>query len=61
MNRMSVKEASDLMNVSEQFVRVGLQKGVLPFGYAVQISSDRWTYFINPKLFEQCTGIKVKS
>lgn len=25
------------MNVSEQFIRIGLQKGIFPFGYAVII------------------------
>ena len=47
-----------LMNVSEQFVRVGLQKGIFPFGYAVKMSSQ-WTYFISKQKFEEMTGIKV--
>ena len=46
------------MNVSEQFVRVGLQKGQLPFGYAVKTSS-KWTYFISPTKFTEATGILV--
>lgn len=60
MNRLSVSECASLMNVSEQFIRVGLQKGVLPFGYAVKMSSQ-YTYFISPKKFEEYTGIKVMS
>jgi len=56
-DRMSVAECAILMNVSEQFVRVGLQKGKLPFGYALQISANRFTYWISAKLFAQTTGI----
>lgn len=54
---MSIAEASMLMGVSRQFVRVGLQKGILPFGYAVQISSKRFTYFISRQKFYEHTGI----
>lgn len=58
-NRLSVSKVAELMNVSEQFVRIGLQKGVLPFGYAVKMSSQ-WTYFISPQKFTEFTGIQVK-
>lgn len=60
LNRMTVTQTAKLMQVSDQFVRVGLQTGRLPFGYAVKISKNRWTYFINPELFEQHTGIKIQ-
>ncbi len=56
-NNMTVTEAAELMGVSPQFVRVGLQKGVLPFGYAVQVSSKRYTYFISKQKFKEYTGI----
>ena len=59
MDRMTVNECAELMGVSEQFVRVGLQKGQLPFGYAVQTSDHRWTYWISRQKFEESTGIKV--
>ena len=55
---LTVEEASKLMGVSRQFVRVGLQKGILPFGYAVKVSSNRWTYFISKEKFLEHTGIK---
>ena len=58
-NYLTVAEASELMGVSQQFVRVGLQKGILPFGYAVQISRERYTYFISREKFIEHTGIKV--
>lgn len=57
-NRLSVSKVAELMNVSEQFVRVGLQKGQLPFGYAIKMSS-KWTYFISTTKFTEATGIPV--
>lgn len=45
-NRISVSEVAELMNVSEQFIRIGLQKGIFPFGYAVKMSTQ-WTYYID--------------
>ena len=49
---MSVKEVARTIGVSEQTIRIGLQQGVYPFGYAVKTSS-KYTYIINKKLFEQ--------
>ena len=43
---MKVKEATKLLGKSEQFVRIGLQRGILPFGYAVKMSS-KWCYHIS--------------
>lgn len=57
-NRLSVVKAAELMNVSEQFIRIGLQKGVFPWGYAVKMSSQ-WTYFISIEKFQEFTGIQV--
>lgn len=57
-NRLSIIEAAELMHVSQQFIRVGLQRGILPFGYAVKTSS-KWTYYISPLKFTEYTGIKV--
>ena len=57
-NRLSVIEAAKLMGVSDQFIRIGLQQEKLPFGYAVQTSKNRWTYYISPEKFYEETGIK---
>ncbi|NLK94707.1 MAG: hypothetical protein GX275_05910 [Clostridiales bacterium] len=59
MKGLSVKEAAELMGKSEQFVRVGLQRNLLPIGSAVKMSSH-WTYYISPKLFSDFTGIDIK-
>ncbi len=50
--RMKVKEAATQMGVSEQFVRIGLQRGLLPFGKAVKTSS-KWTYWISREQFDK--------
>lgn len=55
---MKVAEAAKLMGVSQQFVRVSMQRGKLPIGSAVKLSGNRWTYYISAALFEQFTGIK---
>jgi excisionase family DNA binding protein len=57
--KMTVKQAAELMNVSQQFIRIGLQTGRLPFGSAVQISGKKYTYYISPSKFTEFTGITV--
>lgn len=49
---VSVTEAAKILGKSEQFVRIGLQRKILPFGVAVQMSS-KWTYHISPKLLKE--------
>lgn len=49
---MNVSECARLLGKSPQFVRIGLQRGILPFGYAIQMSS-KWTYHISEaKVYE---------
>lgn len=57
--KITIEQAARLMGVSKQFLRVGLQSGRLPFGYAVRISSNRFTYYISPKKFTEYTGIEI--
>lgn len=58
--KITIKEASLLMKKSEQFIRVGLQRNLFPFGTAVKMSS-RWSYYISPKLFYEYVGKKEDS
>lgn len=55
-NNMPVSEAAEIMGVSRQFIRVGLQKGIFPWGYAVKISAGRFTYFISRQKFFEFVG-----
>lgn len=52
-DKIRPEDAAKALGVSTQAVRVGLQKGILPFGWAVKVSSNRYTYAISPKLFAQ--------
>jgi len=56
--RLTTATVADLMGVSQQFVRIGLQQGKFPFGFAIKMSG-RWTYWISRQKFEEVTGIKV--
>jgi len=52
---ISVRKAAEILGVCQQFVRIGLQRQLLPIGTAVKMSS-RWTYHISPKLLEEYMG-----
>lgn len=52
---MKVKEAAKMLGKSEQFVRIGLQRGILPFGYAVKMSSN-WYYHISEHKVREYLG-----
>lgn len=44
--RVSIAEAAEILGLPKQTLRVMLQRGKLPFGTAVQMSSV-YTYYIN--------------
>lgn len=52
---MSVAEAAREMQKSYHFVRIGLQRGLLPFGFALKTNS-KWSYHISRKKFEEYMG-----
>lgn len=55
--QISIERAAEIMGVSPQTVRVGLQKGVFPFGAAVKMpGSSRFTYIIYTAEFERLFG-----
>jgi len=58
--KLTIKKAAELMNKSQQFIRIGLQNGTLPIGSAVKTGEKNYNYYISPKLFEEFTGIKVE-
>ena len=60
MERVKVADAAKLLGVSPQFVRIGMQRGLLPIGTAVKMSSV-WTYHISPNLLEQYINKKPAS
>lgn len=56
VKKISVKEAARCMGKSDQFVRIGLQRGLLPFGNAVPGTGNNWNYYINPAKFKEYVG-----
>lgn len=59
VGNIKVVDAARIMGKSQQFVRIGLQRGLLPFGTAIQMTS-MWTYHISPKLFYEYMGPEFK-
>ena len=59
-DRITTAEAAAILNVSPQFVRIGLQQEKLPIGTAVKMSG-RWTYHISAKLLADYSGKDVLS
>jgi len=55
---MTVTECARLLNKSPQFVRIGLQQGLLPFGVALKINGDKYTYHISEAKVYEYLGIK---
>lgn len=56
--KITVAQAAKLMGVSPQFIRIGLQRGLLPIGRAIKFNKN-WSYYISPAQFEAFTGIKM--
>lgn len=56
-NSMTVAEVASIMNKTPSFVRIGLQRGTLPFGTAqIMPRSNKYTYYISPALFYAYIG-----
>lgn len=57
IKKLLPEDVAHLMGMSPQSIRLGLQQGVFPWGYAIPTSKHRWTYFINAKRFYEIEGI----
>ena len=58
LRKLKVKDVAKLMGKDEMFVRIGLQRGLLPFGTAIKTSS-KYSYYINPVQVEEYLGINL--
>lgn len=56
LRKISVSDAARCMGKSQQFVRIGLQRGLLPFGSAVPGTGEHWSYHISPAQFKAYVG-----
>lgn len=64
--KITPSTAAAVIGKSGQFVRIGLQRGLLkahgePIGLAVKLvqTGKRYTYYINPKLLAEFAGITL--
>jgi hypothetical protein len=56
MGKITVNEVAEALGVSPQSVRIGLQRGALPFGSAVKTSS-KYTYILYPEKVKEYIGL----
>lgn len=55
--KMSVIEAARIIGKNPSFIRVGLQRNLLPFGTAIKVSNKRYNYHICPNKFYEYLGV----
>lgn len=52
-----IAEIAEATGKSQQFIRVGLQQGVLKFGFAIHVASEKaFSYYCPDKLVFEQTG-----
>jgi hypothetical protein len=54
--KISIKEVAKIMGKGEQCIRIGLQRGLFPFGAAVNVTGNRFNYIIYPGKFREYIG-----
>jgi hypothetical protein len=59
IKKLLPEDAAKLMGVAKRTIRLGLQQGVFPWGYAVKTSETQWTYFINARRFAEIEGVII--
>ena len=58
LKRVTPDQAAYVMGCSAQFIRIGLQRGLLDIGDAVKMST-KWTYNISPAKLAARQGITL--
>ena len=59
MKKITPDQAAYVMGCSAQFIRIGLQRGLLDIGNAVKMST-KWTYNISPAKLAARQGMTVE-
>ena len=57
--KITPDQAAAIMGCSAQFIRIGLQRGLLDIGDAVKMSS-KWTYNISPAKLASRQGMTME-
>ena len=60
--KMTVREAAELLGMTECTVRIGLQKGVFPFGIAFKTDPNHkhYHYVLYPGKVREYAGVKYE-
>ena len=56
MSKITINEVASRLGISPQSLRLGLQRGELPFGTAIK-TSNRYTYLIYEKKLKEYLDI----
>lgn len=56
IKNVTVEHAAKILGKSKQFVRVSLQRGIAPFGFATKVTGGKYSYHISPKKFNEYMG-----
>jgi transcriptional regulator with XRE-family HTH domain len=54
--KVPIEEAARRLGKSQQFIRLALQNGVAPFGFATRGTGSTYDYHISPKLLNEYIG-----
>jgi len=54
--KVSIDDAARRLGKSKQFIRIALQSGAAPFGFAIKGSGESYDYHISPKLLDEYIG-----
>jgi hypothetical protein len=55
---VTIKRTAEILGKSQQFVRIGLQRNILPIGIALKMPGRQtYTYHISPKKLAEYTGM----
>ena len=54
--KISIEEAARRLGKSQQFIRMALQNGAAPFGFATKGAGSTYDYHISPKLLKEYIG-----
>ena len=60
IRKITPDQAARIMGCSGQFIRIGMQRGLLNIGDAIKLSPHRWTYNISPAKLAERQGVTVE-
>ena len=63
LRNVPVAVAAAVMGKGPQFIRIGIQRGLLPIGEALKVNEaskrGRYNYYISPRLLRKYTGCTI--